>query len=116
MIRFRCSPDADQYLIDEYIPQWLVTHSAWEKADNQPPELLFDSPEEEFQYYRANWRFSWSAPKSVLLSNLETYTGTYAPWYSIGYHVCDHDEAEPDGCVWDDVLESGPIPSELPPL
>lgn len=119
MIRFLCSADAQSFLVDSYLPQWLTTHTAWELADNQPPQVT-DPYDYDTRWYAADWRFAWTASREVLMSNLVAYTRSYAPWHLIGYHVCDHDEDERSSCPpWDDshpdveIYESGTVPEEV---
>lgn len=115
MIRYFVSADADPYLLESYIPTWLTTHTAWADADNQPPQPAnTELNGVGTEYYSADWRFAWSASKSVLLSNLTAYTASYAPWHRIGYHVCDHDSDTPVGCAWNDKDENGDIPADIP--
>jgi len=111
-----CDPNADLYLIDTYLPQWLVTHTSWEATENEPPSLYQPDPDDEQKRYESEWRFAWTASKSVLLSNLLAETEFYASWYRVGYHVCDHDAEQMGNCQWDDVQEYGAVPRGVPDL
>lgn len=122
MIRVKISTTGSNidYLINDYIPQWLINHTAWTDAEkpNEKP-VLIDSPsdvDDTPAHYAASWRFSWGDnSKSVLLDNLKAYIDSYSDWAVIGYHVCDHDKegSERGGCSWDDIIRQGNVPAEV---
>lgn len=113
MLRFASPADTASFLINSYIPQWLISHQAWEgEGPNDPPTL--QAADDEHEYYTADWRFAWSADKEVLIANIDQYTAAYTNWHRIGYHVCDHDGENRSGCEWDEWRESGTVPAWVP--
>jgi hypothetical protein len=65
------------------------------------------------QYLRGDWRFiqNGETPTDILqdLSDrLQSMQGGL--WHRLGYHVCTHDEENPQGCSWEYRAEYGTIP------
>lgn len=70
-------------------------------------------------YLRGDWRFidQGEDPTAILddlSGRLETFQGGL--WHRLGYHACDHDEDTPTPCAWEQSVESGNVPSEIPTL
>lgn len=111
-IDFAAASNTDSYLINSYIPQWLVTHTAWEQQTNKNPYIVQADPVVGTpEHYRGGpWRFAWSAAKSTLMSNLVAYTQSYSgDWWRIRWHECKHDQDGP--CEWTDIRSSNtPVP------
>jgi len=86
------------------------------EVTNEPTSLVnpADAGEPGPEYYSGELAFDWSEDKAFILDNLDGYLSSYCDWHRIRYHVCDHDATEPDSCNWDEVRESGTIPSDVP--
>lgn len=88
-------------------------------ADN---EVTNESPtlrEHEFgggEWYQTELAFEWTEDKTHILDNLHLYAQSYCEWHRIGYHVCSHDEDEPEPCSWDEQRESGTVPEYIPDM
>jgi hypothetical protein len=48
------------------------------------------------------------------LDNINQYAASYCEWHRLAYHVCTHDESNPQPCPWDDVRKNGSVPSHVP--
>lgn len=68
-------------------------------------------------YVRGDWRFEDQGedPTNILSDlsgRLQSLQGGL--WHRLAYHVCTHDEADPQPCSWDETVEWGTVPSGVP--
>jgi hypothetical protein len=104
---------ADSY--HGWLDQWLTNMQAWDA-----PEVTNDVPtlrepiDGSDSYYQGELAFAWSEDKAIILDNIHQYAQSYCDWHRIAYHVCTHDETDPQPCSWDDVRENGVVPSHVP--
>lgn len=64
-------------------------------------------------YYRGLWRFDMAEGRDNIMTPLQTLVSNNFEWGVIRYHVCDHDEDQPEGCSWDRKWENGVVPDEI---
>lgn len=50
-------------------------------------------------------RFLLTDAKANLLQKFTDKLMNKVDWYRVGYHECDHDEADRTGCGWQDTAE-----------
>lgn len=67
-------------------------------------------------YVTGDYRFEQDATATEILDDLSARLQKIngGLWHRLTYHVCDHDEDEPGGCSWDQKVEYGTIPSDIP--
>jgi len=101
------------------IDNWVQNYSEW-TADPVAHELREVNTELDgggTTHLRGDWRFEdqGEAPTDILsdLSDrLQSLEGGL--WHRLGYHVCDHDEDDRGGCEWDETVEVGSVPADVP--
>ena len=119
MVRFECDPDASSFLIDDFIPQYLINLQAWDHElhdGNDPPVLVGGGPDgDTVERYYANWWFDFDEDPDVFLANLWGYVPDHTEWALMRYHVCDHADDDRTGCAWDDDEERshGDVPESI---
>jgi len=101
---------------NQIVDQWLAEHTPW-AGDPTPHEitlvddtLMSDRP----THFRGDVRFEFNDDKSALFDQIETDLSGIAPWYWIAYHECDHDEDGATPCAWEQVVENGTVPDDIP--
>lgn len=123
------------YLTDDYLTDWLTNWTPWAEEElSDPSDQSIEDMETgdtivEAEGFRNN-RFeieddSLDDPTdeaSVLLDRLAGETGylnSYADWWIIFYHLCDHDEENRGGCSWttydssDNYSDAENVPEEI---
>lgn len=105
---------------NDWLSQYLINLQPWSPRENQVPTIS-DSGEDTTEHYRGDLTFEWSEDKAIILDQIDGYLSAYCDWYQLGYHVCDHDEDDRDGCSWagpnSEVRESSAsIPDDVPIL
>lgn len=101
------------------LDQWLTNMTPWEypEVDNDLPAERDPIDGDAAAYYGADLAFDWQAEdKAIILDQLSQYAEAYCDWHRIGYHVCDHDAAEPTPCSWETTCEAGTVPDHIPDL
>jgi hypothetical protein len=84
---------------------------------NDIPDSTTD-PEEptDSEFYSVSLSYDFAEDPKVILEDPYQALRDYCSWSRVGYHECDHDEADPTPCFWNDVLEHGNIPTHIPDL
>ena len=101
---------------NQLVNQWLEDNTPW-TDDPTPHEVRktqagIDGAGTE--YFVGSVRFEFSDDKPDLFDQIETDCGGVLDWHRIVYHVCTHDEDNPQPCSWDEKHECGDIPSDIP--
>lgn len=98
----------------DWLDTWLTNMSPWDypEVDNDLPTLRETVDGDE--YYQTELAFDWSEDRATILDQLDQYAASYCKWHRIGYHECDHDEDDPQPCSWDEVVEHGDVPDDIP--
>jgi len=98
-----------------WLDQWLTNMAPWTDPEvtNELPTLR-EQVDGDGEYYQTELAFEWSEDKATILDQLDQYAVAYCDWHRIGYHVCTHDEEEPQPCSWDEQRESGQVPDYIP--
>lgn len=117
MIRVFCEPPKGE--AETAVDNWVSNYSEW-TADPVKHSLVETDASIDgtgTTYVRGDWRFDdqGEAATDILndLSNrLQSIEGGL--WHRLGYHVCTHDEENPQPCSWDEKQEFGTIPSDIP--
>ena len=104
-VRLRYS-EAGAQSFNGWLSTWLVNMQPWAERPNDVPSQR----ERPGPHYRGDLTFAWTEEKSIILDQIEGYLSSYCDWYRIGYHVCDHDEADRGDCVWDMQRDGGAVP------
>lgn len=102
------------------VSNWVANYSQWE---GDPVEHgLTETTTEPYgdggtAYLAGDWRFldEREDPTAVLADlhdRLESFQGGL--WHRAGYHVCEHDEGEPSACGWEQTVEGGTVPADIP--
>lgn len=98
------------------VDNWVQNFNEWEDdpVDHSLTEVNADT--EGTTYVRGDYRFHQDTDKTTLLDDLSERLKNFQGglWHRAAYHVCSHDEDEPDPCSWDQVIEYGNIPSDIP--
>jgi hypothetical protein len=99
--------------IRQAVNDWVADHTEVLKTERS--ELSLDGEEilDGDPLVYGFHRFAYSDSKQALLDELESTLQQYVAWYRLKYHACPHDEADPDHCSTDQVLEYGVVPSVL---
>jgi hypothetical protein len=94
-----------------WLETWLTNMQPWAERENGVPSTVEPYPDSDWPaHYRGDLTFDWSEDKAIIEDQLNGYLGPYCDWGIVGYHICDHDEADRDGCSWESVTEHGIIP------
>jgi hypothetical protein len=92
-----------------WLETWLTNMAPWSERENTVPARrdaeLVDTP-----HYRGNLTFQWTEDKSIIMDQLWGYLTAYCDWALLGYHVCTHDEDNPQPCEWGTVKTNGSVP------
>jgi len=100
-----------------WLHQWLLNVDAalQSSVSNESPKLV-DAFDGSGTWYQGDLAFDWAEGKANIFDNIELYADSYCDWHRIGYHECSHDETEITSCSWQEVRESGTIPSYVPDM
>jgi hypothetical protein len=97
------------------VDDWLANNTPWTDDPIDHSVFVVDDPLTDApNHFRGDLRFEFSDAKTDLLSQMETDLQEVVSWYRIGYHECDHDEANANPCSWDNQIEYGTVPDGLP--
>jgi hypothetical protein len=99
------------------VDNWVTNFTEWadDPTDHTLTEINGDDPDAT-TYVRGDYRFIQGTNKTTLLDHLSEILKNIEGglWHRLAYHVCSHDEDEPKSCSWDQVVEYGSIPSDIP--
>lgn len=104
------------------IDNWVQNYNEWESDPVEHTLAVTNTALDGsgVDYVQANYRFIQDSAATSLLDDLESRLQSLQGglWYRIGYHDCNHDESNRDGCTWDttETRENGTIPPEIPEL
>jgi len=116
MVRIMIEPPKGN--AESAVDNWVQNYNKWDAdpVDHTHAETNTKLDGSGVRYVRADYRFIQDTPATTMLDRLERRLKSFQGglWYRIGYHVCDHDESDRDECSWDDIRESGTVPSEIP--
>lgn len=103
------------------VDDWAANFEPWDgdRVSHGLTERNTELNGSGIDYICGEWRFrrNGEVPSGILNSistELDGFDGGL--WHRIGYHVCDHDEDFATPCAWDEVIESGSIPSGVPTI
>jgi hypothetical protein len=97
------------------VDDWLADNTPWTDDPIDHSVSVIDDPLTDAPiHFRGDLRFEFSDAKTDLLSQMETDLQAVVSWYRIGYHECDHDEANGSPCNWNEQIEYGTVPDGLP--
>ena len=119
MIRVFCeTPKGDA---QDAVDNWVANYSEWtdDPVEHTLTETTAGIDGGGTTYKRGDWRFvdQGENPTNILddlSSRLQSFQGGL--WHRLGYHVCTHDEDNPQPCAWETSVESGEIPSDVPTI
>lgn len=101
------------------INNWVANYAEWtaDPTDHTLVETNTELDGSGTTYMRGDWRFvdQGEDPTNILTDlsdRLQSIQGGL--WHRLGYHVCSHDEDNPQPCSWDSVQTYGTIPSDIP--
>lgn len=122
MVRVIIGPNDKMTLqqANDELDKWVNNHSEWveDSTEHHVRETNTDPSGSGVTYWRGSYRFEYSDAKDNLLQKCEDKLTDKCDWYRLGYHVCDHDESDRQGCSWDDEREwtakDQSIPSDVP--
>jgi len=99
----------------DWLETWLTNMQSWDadEVTNTAPTERDPLADGASPYYSGDLAFAWSEDRAVIEDQLSQYAAAYCDWYRLGYHVCTHDEDEPQPCTWDSVNESGVVPDHI---
>lgn len=117
MIRVLCEPPKGE--AETAINNWVSNYSEW-TDDPVTHELVETNTAVDgtgTKYVRGDWRFIDQGEDLTnilqdLSNRLQSIQGGL--WHRLGYHVCTHDEDNPQPCSWDEQIEFGTIPADIP--
>lgn len=103
--------------INAAMDDWVANHSEW-TADTDE-HVITATTDASPPYYIGTYRFELSDAKDNLLQKCGDKLKNKIDWYRLGYHVCEHDVADPTPCQWEDDREwtstnTPSIPSGVP--
>lgn len=102
------------------INNWVSSNAEWteDSVDHTLTERNTALDGSGATYHAIDVRFLDSDAKSNLQQKCEDKLVNKCDWYRLGYHNCDHDESDRQGCSWDDEREwtakDQTIPSAIP--
>jgi hypothetical protein len=96
-----------------WLSTWLTNMQPWSARENALPTLVEPVGSSAPAHYRGDLTFAWSEDRAIIEDQLNGYLGPYCDWGIVGYHVCDHDQDDRDGCSWGSVTEHGAVPEEV---
>lgn len=93
--------------LEARINEWVANNAEW-MGDSVPHTLserntAIDGSGET--YYGIDVRFMQSDTKANILQKFTDKLKDKVAWYRVGYHACDHDEADATLCAWNDSAE-----------
>ena len=97
--------------------KWAATYpEALEAQRLGLTQITVEADDVAPEHTMGHWRFEMSTGADTLLTDLETSLQSEVGWYRLKYHECDHDEAEQQGCSWDESMtrEYGAVPAGIP--
>lgn len=106
--------------INDAMDTWVANHSEWaeDAAEHHIVEANTFGEGAGTDYYTGDFRFHLEDAKDNLLQKCGDKLRNKVEWYRLGYHQCDHDEADTLGCSWDDEREwtatDATIPTAVP--
>jgi len=104
--------------INNAVDDWIADHNRWGE-DTIDHSLSVGNTALDgsgAEYLRGDFRFNQTDPRADIEFTFEQKIQPALDWYRIGYHECDHDEESDTGCSWQDVMEYGTIPSDIPSI
>lgn len=117
MIRVLCEPPKGE--AENAVDNWVDNYTEWDSDPvshelNETNTAIDDSGT---AYVRGDWRFEdqGEEPTNILTDlseRLQSMQGGL--WHRLAYHVCTHDEDDPQPCSWDEVVEHGDVPDDIP--
>lgn len=115
MIRVVCERPNDVPLDDikKGARDWVNNHNEVLETQSmsiQEQPINIDNPQSK-THLRGNWRFSLDSTKQNLIDQIENKLQKWVSWYIVGYHGCDHDISDRNGCVWNRKEEFGKVPN-----
>lgn len=100
------------------VSNWVENYSEW-TADSEEHSLSEATADmgEGTTYLTGNWRFEDQGETPIdiledLSQRLQSFQGGL--WHRLAYHICYADEDNPQPCSWDEVVEFGTVPSDIP--
>lgn len=100
------------------VDNWVRNFTAWKGKPAH--NTLTEVTEGGTTYLRGDYRFRLNDEKTALLDTLEHRLQRFQGglWYRVGYHVCNHDEADSrkHACMWQSTREHGDIPDDVPTI
>jgi len=104
--------------INSIVNGWIADHDRWSEdtVDHSLSVTNTSADGTGIEYLHGDFRFNQTVPKADIEFAFEQKIQPALDWYRIGYHECEHDEESGSGCSWQDVLEYGPIPSDIPTI
>jgi len=103
------------------VDNWVSNYSEWtaDPVEHSLTEATAGIDGSGTAYVRGDWRFidQGESPTEILddlSGRLQSFQGGL--WHRLGYHLCSHDEDQPHACSWDQSLEWGTIPSDIPEI
>lgn len=117
MIRVLCEPPKGE--AETAINNWVSNYTEWvsDSVEHALREVHAAVDGSGTTYIRGDWRFIDEGEDATdilsdLSSRLQSLQGGF--WHRLGYHVCSHDEENPVPCSWEEVVEYGSVPGDIP--
>lgn len=116
MVRVLCEPPKGE--AENAIDNWVQNYSEWteDTTEHSLTETTAGVDGTGTVHVRGDWRFidQGEDPTNILQDlsrRLDSLQGGL--WHRLGYHVCSHDEDNPQPCSWGQKVESGTIPGDI---
>lgn len=117
MIRVLCEPPKGD--AENAVNNWVSNYNEWtsDPVEHELTETNASMDGDGTAYLRGDWRFVDEGETATdILEDLSERLASVQGglWHRLGYHVCTHDEENGGPCSWDETLEWGSIPSDVP--
>jgi hypothetical protein len=111
-------PQYSLELAQAWIDDWVADEDTW-TGDPVQHEIGARNTRIDgsgTDYFGGDFRFEQTNSKANIAQNFSTFVGVFTDWHRLAYHECTHDEDNRQPCSWDDLFESGTVPSDIPDI
>lgn len=115
MVRVLCEPPKGE--AETAVNNWVSNYNEWESDSVTHALVETRVGLDGTVHVRGDWRFVDEGEDATdilqdLGDRLQSIQGGL--WHRLGYHVCSHDQSDPQPYSWGETLEWGTVPSDVP--
>ena len=100
-----------------WLETWLTNMTPWDAPEVANDLLTLTDPIGGGEaHYQGDLAFAWSEDAAIIREQLAQYAAAYCEWSQLAYHVCTHDEDNPQPCSWGSAATDGTLPDAVPQI